>query len=68
MGDNNKTIMAAITDSYLPKFQGIITEENNLYTYTPTKFEIIAILYLINLGTYYKVTLISEKFGIEQRY
>jgi hypothetical protein len=66
MGDNNKTITAAIPDSYLPKFQGIITEANNLYT--PTKFEIIAILYLINLGTYYKETLISEKFGIEQRY
>jgi hypothetical protein len=30
MGDNNKTIMAAITDLHLSKFQEIITEANNL--------------------------------------
>ena len=37
MKENNDTTMISITDSYLPKFQELITEAKNLHA--PAKFK-----------------------------
>ncbi|MGB8776722.1 MAG: hypothetical protein WCC82_00655, partial [Nitrososphaeraceae archaeon] len=47
MIENNDTTMISITDSYLPKFQELITEAKNLHA--PAKFKNVKELYLKSL-------------------
>ena len=47
MIENNDTTMISITDSYLPKFQELITEAKNLHA--PAKFKNVTELYLKSL-------------------
>jgi hypothetical protein len=44
MKENNDTTMISITDSYLPKFQELITEVKNLHA--PANFKNVTKLYL----------------------
>lgn len=46
-GEHSNNTMASITDSYLPKFQELITITKNLHT--PIKFENVTKLYLKSL-------------------
>jgi hypothetical protein len=47
MKENNDTTMISTTDSYLPKFQELITEAKNLHA--PAKFKNVTELYLKSL-------------------
>jgi hypothetical protein len=47
MGESNDTIIISITDSYLPKYQELITEAKNLYALA--KFKKVTELYLESL-------------------